>query len=638
MKRYTHPVIGVGTLNLDARARELVNRVLLSNRLSYGPMSRKFEADFANAHDCRFAVLSNSGTSALQIALQAMKELHGWEDGDEVIVPAVTFVASSNIVLHNRMKPVFVDVEPDYYGIDVSRIEQAITSRTRAIIPVHLFGMACDMDGVNELARAHDLKVIEDSCETMFATYKGRSVGSLGHIGCFSTYVAHLLVTGVGGLSLTNNPDYAVAMRSLMNHGRDSIYLSIDDDAGLASDEQLKMVVARRFNFVSHGHSFRCTEMEAALGVAAMETASAMIARRRSNAAFLTRELSRYEDRLQLPEIRPECQHSFMMYPLVLRDESKHDLVNYLEQRGVETRDMLPLVNQPVYAGMVKEDDYPTAKWINNSGFYIGCHQDLSPVDLGYVVELFERYFRPSRQRVREGSALVLVVDGEVAELEDLVENLPKELFDKVVAVDGTRGGADLSILKAAGISVLEASEEPLAELMMGQIHDLPYENLVFFPATGRYDVFDISRVLLTLERGYDMVIASRFILGGRRQAQSPGRYRSVGNRVFNFLASVIFEGNITDGLSPFRGLKRSRLTQLKLAKRDLPGLYQLSIQALKRNWQVAEVPTTELVDLDWKQVGHIVASVPKVLGVLVQEVIRGDGEGTKVEFERPLD
>ncbi len=624
MKHSTHPVIGVGTLNLDARAIELVNQVLLNNRLSYGPMSRKFESEFARAHQARFAVLSNSGTSALQIALQAMKELHGWEDGDEVLVPAVTFVATSNICLHNNLKPVFVDVESDYYGFDVSKMEAAITPRTRAIIPVHLFGMPCDMDPINELAAEHDLKVIEDSAETMFATYKGRSVGSLGDIGCFSTYVAHLLVTGVGGLSLTSNPEYAVRMRSLMNHGRDSIYLSIDDDTDLKSDEELQMVVARRFNFISCGHSFRVTEMEAALGVAAMETADMMIARRRSNAAYLTRELSRYEDRLQLPQIRPECEHSFMMYPIVVREEAKHDLVNYLEQRGVETREMLPLVNQPVYQGMVEEDDFPVAKWINNNGFYIGCHQDLSRVDLDYMVELFERYYRPSRApRVKQGSALILSLERRGVDLVDVVENLPRELFDKIVALDSTGDARTRELLEAAEIEIVPSGGLSVLEMVGTSKFDLPYENLVVFPCTGRFDVFDISRVLLTLERGYDMVIASRFMLGGRRRGEKPGRYRSVGNRVFNFLASVIFEGNITDGLSPFRGLKRSRLSQLKLQRKDLPGLYQLSIQALKQNWQISEVPTTELVQMNWDQYARAVSSIPGIFGVLVSEAVK---------------
>lgn len=621
MRRSTHPVIGVGTLNLDPRARELVNQVLLNNRLSYGPMSRKFESEFAQAHGTRFGVMSNSGTSSLLVALQTLKELHAWEDGDEVLVPAVTFVATANVVLHNNLTPVFVDVERDFYGIDIERLEAAITRRTRAIIPVHLFGMPCEMDGVRTLAQEHNLKVLEDSCETMFATYKDQPVGSLGDIACFSTYVAHLLVTGVGGVSLTDNPDYAVCMRSLINHGRDSIYLSIDDDNELKSDEELQMVVARRFNFVRCGHSFRATEMEAALGVAALESADKMIARRRSNGAFLTRELARFEDRLQLPRIRPQCQHSFMMYPLVVRQEAKHDLVNFLEQRGVETRDFLPVINQPVYSQRINQDDFPVAKWLHQSGFYIGCHQDLNVIDLGYIVELFERYFRPSRApKTQQGSALVLVVEGEV-DLDDIVDNLPRELFNKILAIDQSGSAAVSEALEQAEIERFSGSGSVLDILSRDEI-DLPFENLVLFPATGRFDVFDISRVLLTLERGYDMVIASRFMLGGQRHGEKPGRYRSVGNRVFNFLASLIFEGNISDGMSPFRGIKRSRLTELKLRRSSHPGFYQLSIQGLKRNWQISEVPTTELVRMNLEQMMKIATSVPQVLQVLVSEAV----------------
>lgn len=396
MNRPNQPSVTVGTLNLDARARELVNQVLLSNRLSYGPMSRQFETNFAQAHDCQYAVMSNSGTSALQIALQTLKELHGWDDGDEVLVPAVTFVATVNVVLHNNLKPVFVDVEDDYYGIQVARLEACITPRTRAIIPVHLFGLPCDMDGVQELAQKHNLKVVEDSCQTMFAGHRGRAVGSLGEIGCFSTYVAHLLVTGVGGVSTTNNPDYAICMRSLMNHGRDSIYLNIDDDSGLTPQE-LEIVVARRFKFRRSGHSFRVTEMEAALGVAGLESADNMIAKRRANGAFLTQGLKAHADWLQLPQIRANCEHSFMMFPLVVRNQPKQSLVNFLEHRGVETRDMMPLVNQPVYRDLVQEADFPVAQWLNNNGFYIGCHQDLETSDLNYLLQLFEDYRREAR-------------------------------------------------------------------------------------------------------------------------------------------------------------------------------------------------------------------------------------------------
>ena len=335
-------LVGVGTFSASPLAKQLVNEVLDSNRLSYGPMTQRFEADFARLHGCRFGIMSNSGTSALQLALQAMKEIHGWQDGDEVLVPAVTFVATANIVLHNRMIPVLVDVDPLYYGLDPALMEKAITPRTRAVIPVHLFGQAADMDPILEVARKHSLKVIEDTCETMFANYKGRRVGSLGDVGCFSTYVAHLIVTGVGGINTTNNPDYMIKIRSLLNHGRDSIYISIDD-AKDKQGEELHTIIERRFSFVSVGHSFRVTEMESALGLAQLADWETMIAKRRRNAALLTEALKPFDNVLQTPAIRPDCEHSFMMYPLVLRQEGKRELVNFLEDNGVETRDMLPL-------------------------------------------------------------------------------------------------------------------------------------------------------------------------------------------------------------------------------------------------------------------------------------------------------
>ena len=389
------PIIGVGTMNISPRAKALVNEVLDSNRLSYGPMTQAFEAGFAQAHACRFGVMSNSGTSALLVALAALKELHGWADGDEVILPAVTFAGTVNIVFHARMRPVLVDVDPIHYELDPDKIEAAVTPRTRAVIPVHVFGQPCDMDHVLDLARRYGLRVIEDSAETMFATYRGRSVGSLGDIGCFSTYAAHLLTTGVGGLNTTDNPEYADKLRSLINHGRDSTYLNIDDD-DRKSPEELRRIVSRRFSFVSLGYSFRLTEMEAALGLAQLEVGTELIAVRRKNAAYLTRKLSGHEAFLQLPRIRTGCEHSFMMYPIVLREREKDAIVNFLEQNRVETREMLPLTNQPLYRRLldIGETDYPVAGWINRSGFYIGCHQDLTLADLDRIVELFDRFFR----------------------------------------------------------------------------------------------------------------------------------------------------------------------------------------------------------------------------------------------------
>lgn len=392
MKRGTRQV-GVGGLELGPRETRYLRRVIRTNRLSYGPMSRRFEAGFARKHDCRFAVFCNSGTSALHIALAALKEKHGWKDGDEVAVPSVTFVATANIVLHNRMQPVFVDVDPLTYNMDPERLRAR--KRLRAIIPVHLLGLPCDMDPILSFARKNRLKVVEDSCETTFARYKGRSVGSMGSIGCFSTYVAHYIVTGVGGLATTNDPDLAVRLRSLMNHGRDSIYMSIDDDRG-ARGKRLQEIVSKRFSFVSLGHSFRATEFEAAVGLGQLDGMGANIRARRGHARYLTEGLRDLEDRIQLPTVPPDRDHMFMMYPIVLRRGSKKGLVHHLEARGVETRDLLPLINQPVYRKLFGdlEPRYPVARWLNRCGFYVGCHQYLARRDLDRIIRAVRGYFR----------------------------------------------------------------------------------------------------------------------------------------------------------------------------------------------------------------------------------------------------
>lgn len=390
--------IGVGTFTVTAAMRNMVNAVLNSGRISYGPMSRELEYRFARLHGCEHGVLSNSGTSSLQVALQALKELHGWRDGDEVIVPALTFVATVNIVLHNRLTPVLVDVDPDYYELDPDQIARAMTPRTRAIIPVHLFGQPCDMTAISAIAARFGLNVIEDSCECMFVAHASRAAGAWGDVGCFSTYVAHLLTTGVGGIGTTNNPDLAALMRSLVNHGRDGIYISIDDDDGLSGAAR-REVISRRFHFERIGHSFRITELEAALGLAQLDDWGAMIAARQANAWYLSERLRPYADRLQLPAERPNTGHAYMMYPLVLRHEDKAALCEHLEARGIETREMLPLTNQPCYQRLFREEDYPVAWWINRSGFYVGCHQDLTAADLDEVAGAIGDYFTQQKER-----------------------------------------------------------------------------------------------------------------------------------------------------------------------------------------------------------------------------------------------
>ena len=387
--------VGVGGLELTIQNKRMVNRVLDGNRLSYGPFTKKFESEFAKMHQSKFGVFTNSGTSALHIALGALKERYGWKDGDEVIVPALTFVATSNTVIYNNLKPVFVDVEEDTFNIDPSRIEEKITEKTRCIIPVHLLGLPSSMGPIMKLARKHNLRIIEDSAETMFAKYMGRPVGSFGSIGCFSTYIAHYIVTGVGGLNTTNDPKLAVMLRSLANHGRDSIYISIDDD-NTTDKKALREIISKRFSFVRFGYSFRATELEAALGLSQLSRKEQIVRSRVNNARRYINGLKDLSNYIYFQRTPKDRENVYMLFGIVCKGDYKEDLVNFLEENDIETRDLLPLLNQPIYKkyfGNI-ENRYPVAKMLRENGFYIGCHQYLNSADIDYVVEKFHEFFK----------------------------------------------------------------------------------------------------------------------------------------------------------------------------------------------------------------------------------------------------
>jgi perosamine synthetase len=261
-------------------------------------------------------------------------------------------------------------------------------------MPVHMMGLPCDMKPIWKLAKKYKLKIIEDSCESMLAEYEGKKVGSLGDVGCFSTYVAHLLVTGLGGLSTTNNKKLALKIRSLMNHGRDSHYLNIDDDN--VRGKELVKIISKRFRYVSVGHSSRCTEMEAALGLDQLDNLEKIVAKRQLIARRFIKGLECLADHIQLPTVPQNRSHSFMLFPILLKKERKEGLTRYLEKRGVETRDLMPLLNQPIYKKLFGdiEPNYPNALKIRKNGFYIGCHQYLSDEDISFIVAAMKSYFK----------------------------------------------------------------------------------------------------------------------------------------------------------------------------------------------------------------------------------------------------
>jgi perosamine synthetase len=387
--------ITLGHLDISPTGKQYVNDALDNNRLSSGKYTAQFESDFAKQHGCKHGIFMNSGTSALQVALAALKEVYDYRDGDEVIVPATTFIATSNIVIQNGLKPVFVDVDPHMFNISPARIFDALSSRTRCIVPVHLFGLPADMNRIMQIALKYNLQVIEDSCETMFAFHGGWPVGSFGDLACFSTYVAHLIVGGVGGLVTTSDNRLAEICRSLMAHGRDSIYTNIDQDD--SNDDVLRrQMIERRFKFDRIGYSYRCTELEAAIALSELQRAHENIQIRQRNATQLTKLLTDLEVKLQLPWIPLSSTHSFMMYPIVLRKGDRDDLLMHLERNGIETRYLFPLLDQPIYQKLFpgQADKFPVAQHLAKQGFYIGMHQGLTEDDMQYISDIIHRYFQ----------------------------------------------------------------------------------------------------------------------------------------------------------------------------------------------------------------------------------------------------
>lgn len=384
--------IGVGYASITEVEKKYVMDALDNERLSQGKYVNKFEKEFAAAHGQKYGVMCNSGTTALHLALETLKETDGWNEDTEVLVPAITFIATSNACLHAGLKVVFVDVDPDTYNLDPAQIEKHITPNTKCIIPVHTFGMPCDMKAIMEIAENHHLRVVEDCAESHFAKVDGRTVGSFGDITCFSTYVAHTITTGVGGVVCTSERTYMEILRSLVAHGRAcTCERCLASDGKTVCPKRMQTELDRRFCFERIGYSYRVGEIEGALGLAQLERKEEIMGKRHENAEYLIHGLTKYEDVIQLPRHPENIEHTYMMFPIVIRRGSglvQKEFVMHLEQCNIETRPMLPLLNQPIYRKIFGdlEPEYPAAAYIDHNGFYVGCHHGLSKVQLDYII------------------------------------------------------------------------------------------------------------------------------------------------------------------------------------------------------------------------------------------------------------
>lgn len=394
--------VGFGARPASPREAELVNEVLKSGQLFDYVFTRQFEEAVARVHEKRIAIFVNSGTSALDLAVHSLKRLRGWQDGDEVLIPAVTFVASLTPLIRMGLKPVFVDIDPEHFDLDVSQLERHITGRTRGIMAVHLLGQICQMEEVMEAAGAHRLGVIEDACETMFVRRNGRVSGSWGDMVCFSTFMVHMISTAIGGFVATDDVELAEKAKQLANHANSSYKVKFDDDGLPVWDSSYNRTTGRPRSSTGEtyddvGYSFRASELEAAIGVAQMERWEDILAGFQRNGERLNENLADLGERLQLPKPRAGNEHGYFRYGMVIKDPAidREDFARFLNQHGISATRIFPLINQPIYREMYGdlERDYPGAALVNRNGLMVSCHDGLTFDDMDFTSEVIHDYF-----------------------------------------------------------------------------------------------------------------------------------------------------------------------------------------------------------------------------------------------------
>lgn len=295
---YALPDIG------EAEIAEVV-ATLRSGWITTGARTRQFEAEFAAYTGCKHALAVNSCTAALHLALEAV----GVKRGDEVLVPTVTFASTAEVVRYLDAKPVLVDCRADDLTLDVERAAAAITPRTRAVMPVHYGGSPCDMDAVLALAKRHGLAVVEDAAHALPTEYKGRRVGTIGDITCFSFYATKTVTTGEGGMIATANDAWAERMRAMSLHG-------ISKDAW----KRYTASGSWYYEIQAPGYKYNLTDIASALGIHQLRRCEEMWRRRCELVAFYREAFGRFEE-LELPVQRPETRHAWHLFPIRLKLE-----------------------------------------------------------------------------------------------------------------------------------------------------------------------------------------------------------------------------------------------------------------------------------------------------------------------------
>ena len=377
--------------------------------LTAGRFAIDFERRFARVMQARHAMLVNSGSSANLLALTSLTSPSLGEErlkpGDEVLTVAAGFPTTVNPIVQNGLVPVFVDVELGTYGPIVEQLEAAVSDRTRAVMIAHTLGNPFDLDAVTSLAKKHDLWLVEDCCDAVGATYRGRSVGTFGDLATVSFYPAHHITMGEGGCVLAHAPAMKRIVESFRDWGRDCwCETGKDNTCGKRFEWQLGDLPCgydHKYTYTHVGYNLKLTDMQAAVGVAQLERLPAFIEARRRNFATLHAGLQDLDDVLVLPEATPHSEPSWFGFPILVREDApftRDALTRFLESRRIATRLLFGgnLVRQPAYKDVKHRvvSDLANSDRVMHGAFWIGVHPGLTDEMLAYMIESVNAFCR----------------------------------------------------------------------------------------------------------------------------------------------------------------------------------------------------------------------------------------------------
>lgn len=350
----------------DEEIKQVI-KVLKSRKIAQGIKVNELEKKFANFCGTKYAVAVNSGTAALHCALHAC----GIKSGDEVITTPFTFVATANSILMQGVRPVFVDVDLTTFNIDPSKIEESITKKTKAILPVDLYGHIYDVENINKIAKENNLKIIEDACQAIGAEFKFKKAGSFGDAAAFSFYATKNMTTGEGGMVTSNNKNIAKLVKRFRHHGQSE---------------------KTRYQYFDLGFNYRMTDVAAAIGLEQIKKIGDLNSQRIRNAIKLTNGLRNIKG-LITPTIREYYRHVFHQYVIRVTDDFKmnrDELAQYLKDNGIECAVFYPkpLHLYPHFQKFgYKKGNFPIAERLSKEVLSLPVHPMVTIDNISYIIE-----------------------------------------------------------------------------------------------------------------------------------------------------------------------------------------------------------------------------------------------------------